>query len=155
MLIFLDIDGVMVPAKGWKSPEFLNDGFPAFSSKATYTLQHLLSEEDTVMLTSSHKSTFSLEEWKTIFGMRGIHIHKLKALPENVLQLSRKDEIINWFHLNQINEDFVIIDDDQSLNDLPDFLKRNFVQTSPTIGLVQDHAETIKLIAKKRSKSSN
>ena len=33
MLLFLDIDGVMVPAKGWKSPELLNDGFPAFSSR--------------------------------------------------------------------------------------------------------------------------
>ena len=31
MLFFLDIDGVMVPAKGWKSPEFLDDGFPAFN----------------------------------------------------------------------------------------------------------------------------
>jgi hypothetical protein len=30
MLIFLDIDGVMVCVKGWKSPELLNDGFPAF-----------------------------------------------------------------------------------------------------------------------------
>jgi len=155
MLFFLDIDGVMVPAKGWKSPEFLKDGFPAFSSKATHTLQHLITEDDTIMLTTSHKSTFSIEEWKTIFGMRGINISNLKSLPENVDQLSRKDEIINWFHLNHIHEDFVIIDDDQSLNDLPDFLKRCFIQTSPTIGLVQDHAEMIKLIAKKRSKSCN
>ena len=83
MLFFLDIDGVMVPAKGWKSPEFLNDGFPAFSSKATYTLQNLLSEEDTVMLTTSHKSKFSLEEWRSIFKNRGISIKKIKSLPEN------------------------------------------------------------------------
>ena len=52
MLYFLDIDGVMVPAEAWKSPELLNDGFPAFSSKATSTLQHLLSEDDIVMLTT-------------------------------------------------------------------------------------------------------
>ncbi len=66
MLFFLDIDGVMVPAKGWKSPEFLNDGFPAFSSNATLALQSLISKEDTIMLTTSHKSKFNIEEWKSI-----------------------------------------------------------------------------------------
>ncbi|MDI3318583.1 HAD domain-containing protein [Pinibacter soli] len=43
MLIFLDIDGVMVPAKGWKAPEMLSDGFPAFSNKATNALRNLVS----------------------------------------------------------------------------------------------------------------
>ena len=90
MLFFLDIDGVMVPAKGWKSPEFLNDGFPAFSNKATLTLQSLISEEDTVMLTTSHKSKFSIEEWKSIFKNRGINIDKIKSLPENVNNLSQE-----------------------------------------------------------------
>ena len=50
MLFFLDIDGVMVVAKSWKNPEFLNDGFPAFSVKATNTLQSLISEDVTIML---------------------------------------------------------------------------------------------------------
>ena len=61
MLLFLDIDGVMVPAKSWKSHEFLDDGFPAFSKKAILALQYLISEETTVLLTTSHKSKFSLE----------------------------------------------------------------------------------------------
>ena len=149
MLFFLDIDGVMVPAKGWKSPEFLNDGFPAFSSKATYTLQNLLSEEDTVMLTTSHKSKFSLEEWRSIFKNRGISIKKIKSLPENFNNLSRKEEIVNWFSINNIDEDFVIIDDDKSLNELPDFLKKNLIQTSPYIGLTEEHSGTIKSISQK------
>src|SRR5215210_6124997 len=109
MLFFLDIDGVMVPAKGWKSPEFLNDGFPAFSSKATRTLQSLISAQDTIMLTTSHKSKFSIEEWKRIFKNRGISIEKIKSLPENFNNLSRKDEIVNWFNDNNVDEDFVII----------------------------------------------
>ena len=95
MLIFLDIDGVMVPAKGWKSPEILNDGFPAFSSKSTRALQSLISEEVTVMLTTSHKSKFSVEEWKNIFSNRGINLEKIKSLPENSNNLNRKDEIVN------------------------------------------------------------
>ena len=139
MLVFLDIDGVMVPAKDWKSPELLDDGFPAFSIRATSTLQNLVSEEVTVMLTTSHKSNFSIEEWKNIFKNRGIKIKKLKALPENTNNISRKDEIVNWFNFNNVGEDFVITDDDKSLNDLPTFLKGNLIQTSPYIGLTEEH----------------
>ena len=147
MLLFLDLDGVMVPAKGWKSPEFLNDGFPAFSIKATSTLQSLISEEVTIMLTTSHKSNFSIDEWKGIFKNRGINIERLKSLPENFNKLSRKDEIVNWFNVNKVDEKFVIIDDDKSLNELPTFLKENLVQTSPYIGLTEEHLEAIKSIS--------
>ncbi len=149
MLFFLDIDGVMVPAKGWKSPEFLNDGFPAFSSKATIALQNSITEEDTIMLTTSHKAKFSIEEWKSIFKNRGINIKKIKSLPENLKNLSRKDEIVNWFNLNSVDEVFVIIDDDKSLNELPNFIKENLVQTSPYIGLTEEHCEAIKFISLK------
>jgi hypothetical protein len=144
VLIFLDIDGVMVPAKSWKSPEFLNDGFPAFSGRAIIALQCLISKDVTIILTTSHKGKFSIEEWRSIFKNRGINIEKIKALPENQNNLCRKDEIINWFNANNVNEDFVIIDDDNSLNELPDFLKEHLVQTSPYIGLTEEHVEVIK-----------
>lgn len=150
MLFFLDIDGVMVPAKGWKSPEFLNDGFPAFSKKSTTTLQSLISEDDTIMLTTSHKAKFSLEEWKSIFKNRGINIQKIYSLPENINNLSRKDEIVNWFNVNKVDDDFVIIDDDKSLNGLPDFLKINLIQTSSYIGLTEEHLDAIKSISVRR-----
>jgi HAD domain in Swiss Army Knife RNA repair proteins len=149
MLFFLDIDGVMVPAKGWKSAELLNDGFPAFSSKATGALQGLISEEVTVILTTSHKSNFTIEEWKNIFKNRGINIEKIKSLPENINNLSRKDEIVNWFSANNVDGGFVIIDDDKSLNELPDFLKEHLIQTSPYIGLTEEHSEAIKSILNK------
>lgn len=149
MLFFLDIDGVMVPAKGWKSPELLSDGFPAFSSRAITALRNSISDEDTIMLTSSHKSRFSFEEWKDIFKSRGISIKKIQTLPENIHHLSRKDEIVNWFYANDWNENFVIIDDDKSLNELPGFIKENLVQTSPYIGLTEDHVEVIQSILNK------
>ena len=149
MVFFLDIDGVMVPAKSWKSPEFLNDGFPAFSSKAILALQNLISEEDTVILTTSHKSKFSIEKWKSIFKNREINIDKIESLPENINNFSRKDEIVNWFNINSIEEDFVIIDDDNSLNELPYFLKENLIQTSPYIGLTEEHAKIVKSISSK------
>jgi hypothetical protein len=151
MLLFLDIDGVLVPAKGWKVPEFLEDGFPAFSSKATSVLQKLISEEVTIMLTTSHKSNYNTDKWIEIFRNRDININKIKSLPENFNHLSRKDEIINWFNFNSINEDFIIIDDDKSLNELPIFLKEKWIQTSPYIGLTQDHWKMITSILHKES----
>jgi hypothetical protein len=149
MLFFLDIDGVMIPAKGWKSPELLKDRFPAFSSKAICTLQGLISEDVTVMLTTSHKSNFTIEEWKNIFKNRGINIEKIKSLPENINNLSRKDEIVSWFSANNVDGGSVIIDDDKSLNELPGCLKENLIQTSPYIGLTEEHSGTIKTILRK------
>jgi 16S rRNA C1402 (ribose-2'-O) methylase RsmI len=149
MLIFLDIDGVMVPAKGWKSPELLNDGFPAFSSKASHALQSLISEDTTVILSTSHKSNYTIEDWKSIFRKRGINVQKIKSLDSNVDNFSRADEILNWFKANNRNEPFIIIDDDKSLNSLPDFLKRNLILTSPLVGLTDEHVENIKAILNK------
>ena len=91
----MDIDGVMVPAKGWKIPELLEDGFPCFSVAATQVLQKIMSEQTTLVLTSSHKSNYTLEEWKNIFGRRGIVVHRLKSLDKNVNHLNRKDEVLN------------------------------------------------------------
>jgi hypothetical protein len=45
MLIFLDIDGVMVPAKGWQRPELLSDGFPVFSLNAVNALKKLITKK--------------------------------------------------------------------------------------------------------------
>lgn len=149
MLVFLDIDGVMVPAKSWKSPEFLKDGFPAFSASATRALQGLISEDVTIMLTTSHKSNFSVEEWKSIFKNRGINTEKIKSLPENINNLSRKGEIINWFNVNRVDESFIILDDDKSLNELPKFLKDNLIQTSPSVGLTEEHLGAINSILHK------
>lgn len=144
MKIFLDIDGVMVATKSWKLPELLEDGFLAFSSKATTVLQNLISEDTTIMLTTSHKSRYTIEQWKNIFHKRGIAINKLKSLDENFNHLSRKDEILNWLKSNDINEEFIIIDDDKSLNDLPTFLKNRLISTSTMIGLTDNHLDEIK-----------
>ncbi len=141
MLIFLDIDGVMVPAKSWQRPEILEDGFAAFSSKAVLVLNELLSQntEAVIMLTTSHKSRFSHSEWKDIFQRRGLNVNQLKSLVENSDFLSRKEEILNWFNTKGIYEDFIIIDDDKSLNELPKFFKDRLILTSSLVGLNESH----------------
>lgn len=145
MFIFLDIDGVMVPAKGWKVPDQLDDGFSAFSSKATHALQSLISGDTTLILTTSHKSNYSIAEWIDIFKKRGIEIENIKCLENNsVTNRNRKEEILNWFNTNSITEDYIIIDDDTSLNSLPEHLKDHLLLTSPLIGLTDAHLATIK-----------
>jgi hypothetical protein len=146
MFVFLDIDGVMVPAKSWKSPELLNDGFPAFDLKAVRVLQSIISADTTVMLTTSHKSRFTIQEWKKIFQKRGLQINRFKSLDDNINCLNRNDEVLNWFNLNNVSEEFIIIDDDKSLNALPSFLKERLILTSPLIGLTDSHLDEIKAI---------
>jgi hypothetical protein len=146
MLVLLDIDGVMVPAQSWKTPPVLEDGFPAFSETAVRVLQSILSEQTHLILTSSHKARFSIEEWVSIFERRGIRLHSMNILPDGHNTFSRKDEIIDWFFVNDIKEPFVILDDDKSLNDLPDQLKAHLVQTMAHLGLTDDHLSAIETI---------
>ncbi len=149
MLILLDIDGVMLPAKGWKSPELLNDGFPAFGAKAVSALNSLINKHTKIMLTTSHKSNFTIDGWKDIFKNRNIHVENLDCLPPNKNHLTRKEEILNWFTTNNVVEEFIIIDDDKSLNELPSFLKVNLVQTSSYIGLTEEHIQIINALLRR------
>jgi len=141
----LDIDGVMAPAKSWQRPDILEDGFVDFSSKAVSVLQDVLAQNpnSTIILTTSHKSRFSLSQWKIIFERRGLNVNKLESLNDYTDFQSRKVEILNWFDSNDIHEDFIIIDDDKSLNDLPTFYKDRLVLTSSLVGLNESHRADI------------
>jgi hypothetical protein len=141
MLIFLDIDGVVVPAKSWETPTLLDDGFYEFTPSSIRVLQSISSDDTTIILTTSHKSRYTTNQWVDIFKTRGINI-KIERL-DDIKNLSRKEEIVNWFNTNTTNDKFVIIDDDKSLNDLPPFLKNNLVLTSSLIGLTDEHLEII------------
>lgn len=152
MIIFLDIDGVMVPAKSWQRPELLSDGFPAFSIQSVVTLNHIIDSDTNILLTTSHKTRFSVDEWISIFEKRNIHISNLDKLKDNTSRLSRKAEIEKRFsNVSSYPEKFVIIDDDKSLNDLPPVLKKHLVLTSPTIGLTDAHLEKIRDILRMRT----
>ena len=141
----MDIDGVMAPAKSWQRPDILEDGFVDFSSKAVSVLQDVLAQnaDTTIILTTSHKSRFSLSQWKIIFERRGLNVNKLESLNDNNDFQSRKVEILNWFESNDIHEDFIIIDDDKSLNDLPTFYKDRLILTSSLVGLNESHRADI------------
>jgi hypothetical protein len=143
MLIFLDIDGVMVPAASWKTPEILEDGFPVFTQKSVRSLNSMLSPETRVILSTSHRDRFTIEKWKEIFAKRGLQVENLDRLPPSNGITKRKDEILKWFSndKNKKPTDFLIIDDDKSLYDLPRDLKDHLIITSPLIGLTKEKLE--------------
>lgn len=150
MLILLDIDGVMVPATSWRPSEILSDGFANFSSKATIGLQSIINNTGaTILLTTSHKSVYSNSEWEQIFKTRGI-ISKIDKLDHNRDNLNRKEEILRWFSIKKTLENFVIIDDDKSLNGLPAYIKNKVVLTSGTVGLNTELAQSAIDILRKK-----
>ena len=141
MRILLDIDGVMVPVSSWKPAELLNDGFSRFSNRAVANLQKIISETGaSIVLTTSHKGNFSLAEWGRIFNARGI-CSRIERLDYNSTNLSRKEEILIWLNVHKNEDDFVIIDDDKSLNALPTQIKNKLILTSPMIGLTETDAK--------------
>tara|TARA_B110000967_G_C18880067_1_gene560531 strand:+ start:1621 stop:2088 length:468 start_codon:yes stop_codon:yes gene_type:complete len=142
MLILLDIDGVMVPASNWKRPEFETDGFPRFSRKATDSLQKIISETGAeILLTTSHKSSYYVGQWRTMFTIRGVLNAKISKLNKNSNHLTRREEVMRWVAKSNEKE-FVIIDDDKTLNSLPPRIKSRLIQTSATVGLNEELADS-------------
>ena len=130
MLLYLDIDGVMIPANSWRRPKILEDGFPEFSSKAVKSLVRIISSSSaTIVLTTSHKHKYTLKEWNTIFRRRNISVNKITRLPKNTNHLNRKDELIHWFNAKHLKDKFLIIDDDKSLNNLNNEMKNKLILT--------------------------
>jgi ATP-dependent helicase/DNAse subunit B len=150
MLLLLDIDGVMVPANSWRRPEILADGFVDFNPKAVKALNKILCYDDfEIILTTSHKFKYSLNQWLDIFRARNITLNKIARLPENVDQSNRKKEILNWFKSTTSSSEFIILDDDKSLNGLPELLKARLVQTSGSVGLTDYIADEVLELAEK------
>jgi hypothetical protein len=149
MLILLDIDGVMVPTTSWKPTEILSDGFANFSVRAITNLQTIIySTGASILLTTSHKSRYSNSEWEEIFKRRGITTN-INTLEPNKDNLNRKEEILRWHTKTSIAESFVIIDDDKSLNGLPNHIKDKAIITSVTVGLTFEQAQSAIDILKK------
>jgi len=122
-----------------------------FNLRSVNALQRIISETNaSVLLTTSHKTKYNISQWKNLLKLRGINPKKVHRLTTDSLKTSRKDEILEWYREKHVpNEEFVIIDDDKMLNDLPDYLKSNLVLTSPSVGLTDDLAdEAISILRK-------
>lgn len=135
--LLLDIDGVMILAKPWQSYQLDTDGFGVFHKMAVANLNKLIAsnKDIEIVLTTSHKHSFTIHQWESIFLNRGILPVQISRLDSNSLLMSRKEEIEIWIQ-NNPDEKFIVIDDDKSLNSMDLSFKQNhLVLTSPLIGL--------------------
>lgn len=135
MKVFLDIDGVMVHANPHKRVDMEEDGFYKFMPVAISILNSISNAE--IILSTSHRFRFSINEWIEMFQNRGIQFNSLSIIEiEPSIKISRRDEIEEWINKNQYDcNDLLIIDDDKSLNELPVHLKNRLILTNSYIGL--------------------
>lgn len=156
MKIILDLDGVMIPVKSWKPAELEADNFYAFSAKAISVLSQLITSDTEIVLSTSHKARFRVNEWKTIFKNRGLAVSRIAKINRNRLPgKSRKDEILEYLNKTNLQHGFIILDDDKSLNDLPPDLKKFLVQTEAMIGLNEEHLSLIQAVVKQHRAPTN
>lgn len=139
MKIFLDIDGILVHGNSAKAVESDADGFYKFNDAAVLALQSICANHPSheIILSSSHRFRYSLDEWKNIFQSRGIVINTISRV-ESPLDFThtRKMEILDCISSRAFKTaEIMIIDDDKSLNGLPDELKERLILTDPYIGL--------------------
>ncbi len=148
MVVLLDFDGVLVTTPSWKPVEQHSDGFLTFNEQAELNLIRLISETGaSIVLTTTHRITYSVEKWKEIFNNRGIPVEIIEKVNSRQTigeMLSREIEIKEWIDKFGSDRNYVIIDDDLSINALPKEIKNKWVMTKSMIGL--DHDSTIKAI---------
>jgi len=146
MLLLLDIDGVMETSPAWKTPKFLADGFYQFNTEAQENLKEIVTQfKPEIVLTTTHRVNYTLDEWRQIFQARGIHITKISKINEaqnNTEIRKRNVEIEAWFHQNK-EADFIILDDDKSLHALPQSIKDHWICIDALLGITKGIKEDI------------
>lgn len=140
MKILLDFDGVMITTPTWRAVEHLDDGFMAFNKSCVHNLAKILAiTEADIVLTTTHRIHYTEEIWHQLLQRRGITTASVSKVNDasTFSDLSvRCKEVIAWVTAHP-NENFVIIDDDKSLRDLPDLIKNKWVETNFYQGLTE------------------
>lgn len=138
MKILLDFDGVMVTTPTWQTVEHLDDGFMAFNEYCAKNLAEVLvlTQAD-IVLTTTHRIHYDEEKWRQLLHNRGLFTNQITKVNQakTFTDLSvRCSEVIAWVTANP-NENYVIIDDDKSLRELPSTIKERWVETDFHKGL--------------------
>lgn len=156
MIILLDIDGVLETTPTWRQVEIHSDGFMKLNEKALENLSILHKRTNaSIVLTTTHRINYDETKWKEIFRLRGLNVEtisKLNNKTEISQLLDRGTEIKEWVEKKGKGQNYVIIDDDQSINALPEYLKERWVATRPSIGFDKEALEKALLILTVNSK---
>ena len=140
MILLIDIDGVLEISPSWKKPEFLEDNFYKFNEQAQKNLIEIIDKiNPEIILTTTHRINYNLTEWNQIFKLRGINVDKISKINDakKATDLKKRNiEIEEWFLKNSTAE-FLILDDDKSLNELPNNLKNRWIQIDSMFGITE------------------
>lgn len=134
MHLILDLDGVLITNPAWKADRIHSDGYSDFNESCVENLNRLLTlAEFDIWLSSTRRTTKTLTEFNLIFKNRGIKKDIVGFLPEYEDCRNRKHEVEKFIAEFNIS-DFLIIDDDKSLNELESQVKNRLISTELTIG---------------------
>lgn len=129
LILILDLDGVLITTPIWKADEMDSDGYSKFNINCVDNLNKLLSQSDfEIWLSSTRRTVKTLTEFNKIFESRNIESPIKGFLPEYKECKTRKDEITRFLEEFQISN-FLIIDDDKSLNGLDESYKEKLILT--------------------------
>jgi hypothetical protein len=156
MTILLDIDGVLETTPTWQQAAIHPDGFMKLNNKALENLSILYKKTNaSIVLTTTHRINYDETKWKEIFKNRGLNfdtISKINDKTEISQLLDKGTEIKEWVKNKGANQNYVIIDDDLSINSLHDTIKERWVSTRPLIGFDKEALEKALLILTINSK---
>ena len=134
MHLILDLDGVLITNPSWKADQINSDGYSEFNEPCVENLNRLLTlAKFDIWLSSTRRTTKTLTEFNLIFKNRGIEKPIVGFLPEYDDCRNRKEEVLNFITEYKLSE-FMIIDDDKSLNGLESGIKEKLILTELTKG---------------------
>jgi len=134
-LLILDLDGVLITNPSWKADQIDSDGYSEFNESCVENLNRLLTlAEFDIWLSSTRRTVKNLTEFNLIFKNRGIKKEIVGFLPEYTDCRNRKEEVLKFIAEFKVS-DFLIVDDDKSLNGLESGIKEKVILTELTKGL--------------------
>jgi hypothetical protein len=128
--IILDMDGVLITTPLWKPDTLHKDGYSDFNETCVQNFNKLASMVAVeVMLSSSRRKTKTLEEFRQIFDNRGMKAILTGFIPVLATTTTKSEEIKAYLEETKV-KNYLIIDDDLSLNDLPTHIRENCIFTT-------------------------
>ncbi len=122
------------------------DGYSKFNQQCIDNLNQLLSYSDfEIWLSSTRRTVKTLDEFNKIFKHRNSKQKITGFLPDYPNCINRKEEITQFIKEMKLSN-FLILDDDKSLNDLEEEYKVKLVLTKLYEGLNKDQLELAKNI---------
>lgn len=151
-VVILDLDGVLITTPPWRQDELCEDGYARFKTDAVDNLNFLLSEADAELwLISGRRKRKKLEEFNEIFKSRNILKELSGMVPAYEDWIPRIEEFKRFLSEQEI-DNFLLIDDDSSLDALDQEHKTFWVKPHSMIGFSDNKLnEAIEVIKKWKS----